>query len=156
MLDQSAYRRNSLLDKATGVSLEDRRGDDLVSEHLLLALVKMLVDHEDLYVHINKFIAHAASPESRGDAGQPTYGDLWAAERTAVQVYSVLRSILCDASDVLVPRYERDVFQYIDQPLVSEAGIEKLRQKWATFEKEAASWGAWDWPALARAPNAAE
>lgn len=146
-LDLSGYdNRNTEIDELAGVSAKNRSDQDCVSPEIFDKMENRVVDACNLISeYVNKFIAHAASPESRqqvqADEAKITLGHLRDAEKVLCQVANFVAIYLLTRTThmfLATPRY--DLFRFIDRPLVTKDGIPSLQKVWDDFANEEQSW----------------
>lgn len=144
--DSLKYRHKQI-DKLSGVGEDQRKPEDCISEKVFDHLIKKIeVAVEKINIHVNKNIAHAATPESRGTTDQLsiTLDDLWNAHKVICQAANFINSeILASGCGGFLPTPQFDHLKFLDKPLVTPAGIEILNNEWQEFNKEADSWGHW-------------
>ena len=132
---------------------------DVISSFLLNDLLAMLEKCKAVKGHVNKYIAHAATPESLKHldkkAANLTYGEIWKAEKIICQVYSLLLKILCDVSTSLVVLDMGNEFYYIENGWVSAEDAGKVREAGRAFKDETEGWLNWNGQALLKPASAA-
>ncbi len=149
-LDSHSVRlRHEQIDTLSGVKAEQRTPNDTVQAEILGYLIKKIDGiSESIGLHVNKYIAHSATPESReydnvGDV-KITLGHLWDAHKVICQVANFTDVyLLSRANHSFLPVPQYDHFEHIDKPLVSTEGVEVLSKAWHEFHKETDSWGSW-------------
>ena len=140
-------RRHVEVDCLSGVNKEARSKNDSVQSVIFEQLeAKLGMACNEITNYVNKFVAHAATPESRkhvnADDVAVTLGHLWKCHRAICEVANFVDIFLLTGTShgfVASPQY--DQFQYIDQPLVSTDGVQHLRKAWRQFEQETETWG---------------
>lgn len=149
-LDWGAIRhRHEQIDFLAGVTAEHRSPHDAVRGVVMERLKEMVrAECSDVHIHINKFIAHAASPESRqkvnADKASITLSHLYRAHtaicKTAnfVDIY-----LLTGTCHQLLPTRHPGQFAYIDRPLVTKEGIATLSDVWDRYHLETEEWSKW-------------
>ena len=146
---QQSEQRHQDVDRLAGVVPTARSPEDTIQEEVFTKLLAKLKDPcLKVKDHVDKFIAHAATPESRADVRADEAGIalnlLWESHRILCQVISCLSvHILGGASFHPLPYPQFDQFQYIDNPLVAPDQVEGLRALWRQFDKESHDWGQW-------------
>ncbi len=149
-LDSHSVRlRHEQIDTLSGVEAEQRAPNDTVRNEIFDCLIKKINDvSENIGLHVNKYIAHSATPESReydnADDVKITLGHLWDVHKVICQVANFTDVYLLSRTNhsfLPVPQY--DHFEHIDKPLVSTGGVEVLSKAWHEFHKETDSWGLW-------------
>lgn len=149
-LDSHSVRlRHEQIDTLSGVEAKQRTLKDTVRDEIFNCLIKKIDDvSENIGLHVNKYIAHSATPESRkynnADDVKITLGHLWDVHKVICQVANFMDAyLLSRASHSFLPVPQYDHFEHIDKPLVSTEGVEILSKAWHEFHKETDSWGSW-------------
>ncbi len=142
--------RHEQIDRLAGVGRGTRKPEDRVQETVFGNLRSKLTDGcGEVKVRVDKFLAHAATPESRriakADAVRVTLGAILDAQQAICQIASFVDiNLLGHGRLCPTPTPTFDQFQYIERPLVvDERDVEKLRQEWARFEQKTFPWGDW-------------
>lgn len=99
---------------------------------------------------MNKFIAHAATPESRNafnaDEIKITLGKLFSAHRIICETAQFIGSTLLYqnlGNFLAVPQY--DQLKHFEKPWIREDALQKLDTFWNQYDKETCNWLHWDW-----------
>lgn len=140
-------RRHREWDALAGVEADHRSPCDTLRPELLPHLKKRLLDAcQDVGKHVDKFIAHAATPESReqvsSGAAAPTLGHLWDAHRAICQTANFVDVFLLTGTQhgfLAAPQF--DQLKYLDRPLASVDTFVQLRHAWEGFDLETERWG---------------
>jgi hypothetical protein len=141
--------RHAHFDFLAGVESSMRHPSDQIRQELFERLTKRISDaSKNVINHVNKFVAHAATPESRAGASAAnmdvTLGYLWDAQKCLCEVAGFLSIyVLGDAQLSFLPIPQYDQFQYIERPLVNHANISGLKEVWTDFSQECIQWGRW-------------
>ena len=141
--------RHDQLDVLCGVSADQRMPTDTVRGEVFDYLLKRIKEaSEDVNLHVNKYVAHAATPNSReyskADDVSITIGHLWDAHKVICQVANFVDVyMLSRAHHSFLPVPQYDHFEHIDKFLVSTEGVEALSKAWHQFQQETDSWGSW-------------
>jgi hypothetical protein len=103
---------------------------------------------ENVVNHVNKYIAHASTPEGRAGTSASdsdiTLGYLWNAQRCLCEVAGFLSIyVLGDAELSFLPEPQYDQFQFIERPLVESSNLPTLKAVWDDFGEESNQWGRW-------------
>jgi hypothetical protein len=141
--------RHDQIDVLCGISADQRKPSDIVREEIFDYLLKRIKDaSEDVNLHVNKYIAHAATPDSReyskSDEVALTLGHLWDAHKAICQVANLIDVYMLSRahhSFLPVPQYNH--FEHIDKFLVSTKGVEALSNAWHQFQQDTDSWASW-------------
>ncbi len=142
-------RRHKQIDRLTGVESSDRQLCDILQCEMLANLKKKIEKPcEDLIVYATKFIAHAATPESRetkkADEIEITLSDVWEAHKVLCEVARFLAICVLGGSCpgiLMIPAF--DQFKHIDKALIDASQIAKLESLWQEFDSECYEWGQW-------------
>ena len=133
------------IDRLTDTKSSDRRANDTIQEDVFVNLEgKVKTACEDIKDYANKFIAHAATPESRAQVKKITLNHLWEAHRNLCQVTGFIAiRILEDSCPAFlsVPQYNQ--FEHIERPLIDLGQVGKLRELWRQFGKDCHDWSQW-------------
>ena len=146
---QLIERRHQDVDRLADVAPTARSPEDTILAEVFTNLLAKLKDPcLKVKDHVDKFIAHAATPESRAgvraDEAGLALNLLWESHRILCQVISFLSvHIFGGASFHPLPYPQFDQFQYIDKPLVAPDKVEGLRALWKQYENESHDWGQW-------------
>jgi hypothetical protein len=138
--------RHALIDRICGVRDAKRELSDQMKATVFSEMLKRLDKTKDICTWVNKFVAHAATPESRAhekaDDVQVTLGHLWRAHEILCRVASTLDCwFLNRRIHTFVPLVECNKFKHIDRPLVAAECISTLEGAWSSFEEQTRQWG---------------
>ena len=143
-------RREKEIDVLAGASLMHRRSDDQVRLDVLGSLLEMLLrtskETANIREYSMKFLAHAASPDSRNRTkiDDITLGDLHKAQETICRVFNFVGTyLLPDQYPVTVgcPQTEPSWFHYLDRPLVAEQDVGEMEKTWKSYWDDTKQWG---------------
>ncbi len=149
-LDSHSIRiRHEQIDALCGVFPDQRSPRNVVLVDSISYLKKKIESASaDIVLHVDKFIAHSASPGSRSirnaDDLTITLGSLWNAHKVICQVANLVDLLLVSRtahSFLAVPQYNN--FEFIDRPIVGKEDIDVLDKAWQTFQKETEEWALW-------------
>ena len=151
--------RHKEIDRLSGVAPVHRHPEDTVRAELFQNMKQHLVDQQaDIRTWVNKFIAHAASPDSRAivdaDKVKPTLGHLWDMHALACKIATFVgAAVLGDSftSPLPVPQYNQ--FKYMDRPFIDKADLPKLVEAWRDYNRESDSWTSVDWDHFVGPPD---
>jgi putative endonuclease len=95
--------------------------------------------------YVNKFVAHAAAPETRADLQDEekaiTLGRLESCYKTIYQVASFISGLLLWESSLRgLPVPQFDHLKDIEKRWVSPKNVGKAREMWQAFEKKISKW----------------
>jgi hypothetical protein len=147
---ESMHKR---IDRLVGVSaVNQRKPTDIIRESLLEWIYKWLeaADLNDIREYRHKFVAHAASPESRKwkdtNDFKISLGKISQAHRIICQTAVFLaENILGKSIMQFFPNSGRDVFENLDNPLAAQEDISTLRDQWNAYKQNTEEWINWDW-----------
>jgi len=138
------------IDSLSGVDPSQRCPNDTVKKELLGWLRGRLGNCEDVYKYVNKFLAHAATPESRAaieaDDIEITLGGIFNTHKIICEIAQFIginilyRSL---GNFLIVPQYNQ--FEHFEKPWVPKSVLPKLNDHWQEYYKETISWKDWDW-----------
>jgi hypothetical protein len=134
------------MDKLAGVTADDRKPSDRPRAGVFANLKYMLRSCERVVTYCHKFIAHAATPESRAaaysdDEPSMTLVHLYRAQETICKVANFVSVHLLGGSErsfLATPQF--DQFRYIDKPLVEEGQLQVLVDAWDGYDEEVDQW----------------
>ncbi len=141
--------RHEQIDALCGIGADQRKPSDIIRGEVFDYLIKRVNEaSENVNLRVKKYIAHAATPESReyskADEVLITLGHLWDVHKVICQVANFTDVyLLSRASHTFLPTPQYDQFQFIENPLLASENIEQLNNAWREFEKETESWKAW-------------
>lgn len=140
------------LDLLCSVNAGSRQPGDVISESVFENLAMKLAKTEKICEHVNKFVAHAATPESRAlvdaDSAKVTFAELWEAHEIICRMCQFIDCFLLrQNSHCFLVGGGDDWFRYIDEPLATTERIPAIRKVWTDFAKEAKDWdsGTLEW-----------
>lgn len=147
---QKSERRHEVIDVLTGTTSQNRQPDDTILDVVFANLFnKASKACREIIDHATKFIAHAATPESRAIANadeiKVTLGHLWTAHRHLCEVTGFLAIVvLGDSCPSFLPAVAYDQFLYMDKPLLDSFRTEQLELLWSEFERDCQKWSQWN------------
>ena len=141
--------RHQVIDRLACIDRKQRAPTDPIPPEVFGRLDKKMKDAcRDVHNHVNKFVAHAASPESRvlvnADDNRVTLGQLWTAHETISKVANFVSIYILHGpgyGGLPIPQY--DHLAHIERPLVSRDDVEKLAEEWRRYEEETQKWASW-------------
>ncbi|MEE9128430.1 MAG: hypothetical protein V3T84_00285 [Phycisphaerales bacterium] len=141
--------RHECLDRLAGVPAGDRKPDDVIQESALINLhSKVASACRDVIGVATKFIAHAATPESRAvvsadDAGV-SLDQIHAAHRSLCQITGFLAIyVLGDSCPGFLATPQFDQFVHIEKPLIDMSEVPRLERLWCQLDNEYRAWSHW-------------
>jgi hypothetical protein len=145
--------RHAKIDSLAGVSGKSRSPSDTINCKVFKNLLgKIEKAAEDVSEYVNKFLAHAASPESREKMNASNIGttlaDLLKAQQVYCEVAGFIAIVILGAESwsgslpQVINGYDNK-FQYLECPLIEESDKEKLANEWVTFDTKYHDWNQW-------------
>lgn len=147
---QSMHKRIDLL---VGVSATgQRKPTDPVRQCVLDWIEKRLktVELDDICEYRHKFVAHAATAESRTwkntDDFKISLGKISKAHKIICETAAfIAENILGKSIQQFFAHSSRDVLKNLDKPLAAQEDISSLREQWGKYEKNTEECGNWNW-----------
>jgi hypothetical protein len=140
--------RHAMIDHLTSIKPLTRAKTDAIQPNVFKCLIEKVEGAgRKIGVIVNKLVAHAATPTSRGHNTlklRTTLGELWEAHRAICEAANFVRVHVLGRSHyggLKVPQW--DHLRYLDRPLATYRNIEHLRQVWRDFEQETRDWENW-------------
>jgi len=133
------------LDRLCGVQSNQRNQADAVAEIIFDTLLEKIRSVDNIMkAYVDKFIAHAATRESRNEINpwdvKITLDDVWRAHEIICRIFCFMDNILLRSNEtVFLPPRSASDFKYIDVPLLKQELIPKLQQVWKNYEEEISS-----------------
>lgn len=133
-------------DKMSGSKPDSRSPKDRIKPELIQCLKKRAMSAcNNINSHVNKFIAHSATVESRQ---QVNPGELTvtldefnnAVATLCTTAYFIDYYLLTGAQNYILPFPEPRIFEYMDKPLVSTENIGKLVDAWKALDQQTKKW----------------
>ena len=142
---EDAKRKHEEIDKISGsVSTARKPSDQLDVERI--KKLKQRLNAPELTHWVNKFVAHAATVESRAhkppEMTPATWGHLCEVQEAICRVAMFVHVVLLggpSGSFFAAPTY--DHLRYLECPLVSPEQVRSLREKCEEYRQEVESWG---------------
>jgi len=142
---EGIVRRHEEIDALCGVRADERTPTDSVRVEVVRHLQSRLGVCSGFLTYTDKYLAHAATPESRKRANahelELSLGGLWKAQQSICEVLNFTSVYLLGDNQhggVAVPQY--DHFKYIDKPLVAPEKVQHLHDTWEEFDRETRQW----------------
>lgn len=142
-------QRHEELDCLCGVDKNIRSPtDSIVPKVFDLLKDKILRACENIHDHADKFVAHAASPDSRqiinADNIKISLTHLWQAHEIICRSANFIAVyLLTGGVHFVLPVPQYNQFAYIERPLISADKIRQLAEIWDKYEKETHQWQPW-------------
>ena len=141
------------IDSIVGIKPDKRNPDDQVlNEDGFKYFDDWLEISQELYDYVNKYIVHAATPESRfkvldKDEIEGALGKVLNAHKVICETACFIGNSLlfCGFGEVLsISQYGRfdqyDLFEYLDEPVASKETIGELKEFWEKYRMETEQW----------------
>jgi hypothetical protein len=142
---------HGVVDQLSGVTPEQRSPSDTPDRSKLVRLLEEL-ESRGRIVHqwADKFVAHAASPESRQtlhpDDQSLSLAKLWLAERVLIRASSFVAHYFISGTNLGgVPIPQFDQFVYLDRPFIQPTALEAMHRAWDRHSDEVRSCENWFW-----------
>lgn len=134
------------IDALCSVTPAARRPADVIAESIFVSLEAKLARTEGICEQVNKFVAHAATPESRAridaDQAKITFAQLWEAHEIICRICQFIDCFLLrQTNHSFLADGAGDPFRYIEEPLATRELIPVLRDAWTAYKKETEAWG---------------
>jgi hypothetical protein len=138
------------IDSLIGKSSDKRSPDDLIPLNIINHLEIKMENVEKLCKYVDKYIAHAATPNNRVIVPEKIEGALGKILNAYKIICETARFIgnnvlFCGFGEVLsISQYgqfdQYDLFEYLDEPIASKETTEKLREFWERYRRETTHW----------------
>ena len=141
------------IDSIVGIKSDRRNRDDRVlNEYSFKYFDDWLEISQELCDYVNKYIAHAATPESRfkvldKDEIEGAFGKVLNAHKVICETARFIGNnlLFCGFGEILsISQYgqygQDDLFEYFDEPMASKKTIEKLKGFWEKYRMETEQW----------------
>jgi hypothetical protein len=132
-------------DKLSQVHPKMRSRNDVMRREVLDHLESELTKCENVKKYVDKFIAHAAAPETTASLSEEEIGltldRLESCHKTIYQVASFISGHLLWESNIgglPIPQY--DHLKYLDKKWTTSSNLVKAHEKWNEYEKEVSKW----------------
>lgn len=119
---ESIVELHQTFDRLSGKTPQNRQPEDRIDERVLTRLQEKLAVCRPITNYVDKFIAHAAAPESRTiietDKYEITLKKLWNAHQVIYQVAEFLSAVLFSLEHMVLPVVDPGFHDFWDKPLV--------------------------------------
>lgn len=142
-------------DKLSQTNIENREPTDLIDGNLLERLKNKLDDCRKINSYVNKFIAHAATIESRSiinfDELNLTLNNIWEAHEIIYKVANFLSAVLFSIDNMPLAFEHPSFYAYWDEPFFKENAFDKVRMTLEGYREETENWmessikDVWSW-----------
>ncbi|MHC4510284.1 MAG: hypothetical protein ACYTAO_15245 [Planctomycetota bacterium] len=132
------------MDSIAGIAPDKRSPNDLIPEDIVKQSGDKLANIDELCKYVDKYIAHAATPDSRKvipDEVERALGKVLNAHKVICETASYIgNKLLFCGFGVFLATPQFDQFEYLDEPVASRQTIEKLREIWDRYMTETEQW----------------
>lgn len=143
-------------DRLSQTNIENREPTDLINENLLDRLIHKLDECSEINQYVNKFIAHAATIESRSiiniDEYKLTLNDIWHAHKIIFEISNFLSAVLFSIDNMPLAFEHPSFFDYWDEPFFNkEEALDKVHTTLEDYREETEKWmgssvkDVWSW-----------
>ena len=145
----SILERHKLIDALSGTAEDRRQPTDFARVEIFDFLItKIKAASTDISLHVNKFIAHSATPESREESNADdikiTLNHFMEAHKVICQVANFLDwAIVSGASHGFLPMPQFDHLKFIERGIVAESDRTRVHEVWTRFHEETGTWSSW-------------
>jgi hypothetical protein len=148
----SVARLHDDIDRLCGVTSVGRHEGDTVSNGVFDSVEVRLAKTGPICEHVNKYLAHAATPESRATVKPNelavTLAELWEAHEIICRICQFIDVyLLRQTSHSFLSIYPDNLFLYCDTPLLPQDRVAAVQARHAAYVSEISSWsdGEMDW-----------
>jgi len=129
-------------DRLSGVKSEERSPDDRIKQQVINGLRAQLSKCDPIVKHVDKYIAHSSTPESRSTIldSRVTLAQVWEAQRILFEIANFLRASLFLVDTQPLPVEYHSFYSDWDQPLFHEDEKDRVYQVYKKYEKETDDW----------------
>ena len=136
---------HSYFDRLSNKTIMNRSPDDIIDERVIDVLKAKLSTCNDVKVYVKKFIAHAATPDSREKINIEQYGislkNIWNAQKLLFEVTQLLAEALFGEHYLPLMPLSPVAFEFWDVPLLESEDLPKLIEVYNKFKSETSQWG---------------
>lgn len=129
-------------DRLSNVTQAMRRPDDRIEQRVFVGLRAQMRKCDLIVKHVDKYIAHSSTQESRSKAfdPRPSLSDLWDAQKYLYEIANFLRVSLFLVDTVPLPVESFSFFKRWDKPLFQEDEECHIRDVYKNYEEETDGW----------------
>lgn len=136
--------RHKQINQLVGVTADNRHPSDSVLQKVFQTLKEMLEVGvcEDLIMYSHKYVAHAATQNSRsGVCLKRSLDELYRAQENICKVANfIIVHLLGGAELSFLPDATHDLFRYMDRPLISKPDLQRLATDWNEYKGKVNQW----------------
>lgn len=142
---------HGVMDELSEVRPDNRNSQDFPNRKKMDQLLQGLdAMGKNIQEWVNKFVAHAAVPESRQqlppDDQTMTLAKLWRAERIVLRVANFISRVFIDGTNIAnVPMPQFDPYKFLDRPVIEPGAIARMQQVWDHYSEEIEATENWSW-----------
>lgn len=141
----TSARNHNTFDELSGVSPSNRKRHDTINAEIFEDLASRIESCEDIKKYVDKFLAHAAAPETREELTDKQRGvtleRLKAHHKTIYQVAEFISTrILYGTSLGGVPVPQFDHLENLDKCWSTSDNLDRARKTWDEYSEEVAKW----------------
>ncbi|MDP2159004.1 MAG: hypothetical protein Q8K02_00850 [Flavobacterium sp.] len=131
-------------DRLSGVPRTERSPENVISEHVFSRLEEKLKSCESIFHHVNKYIAHSSTPESRKSINPKesgiSFNQIWAAQKIVFEVADFLSTALFSTGHMALPIENHNFYQYWEKPMFESDEIGLVRATYKAYSEETKKW----------------
>lgn len=130
-------------DHLSQVDPRNRQPNDIVPLSFWDAKIKEIQCSEAINKYVDKFVAHAASPESRSlsyDEAKITIIQIWDIHKKLCEVIDFLSNFIVGTHLMFLPNEPADFFDYWDSPIINSENTDLLRETFQNYRKDTEGW----------------
>jgi len=133
---------HSQFDRLSGVKSEERSPDDRIKQQVINGLRAQLSKCDPIVKHVDKYIAHSSTPESRSTIldSRVTLAQVWEAQRILFEIANFLRASLFLVDTQPLPVEYHSFYSDWDQPLFHEDEKDRIYEVYKKYKKETDDW----------------
>ncbi len=132
-----------LFDKLSQKTPNNRSQEDVISSSFWDLLEKKIFSAKKLCDYVDKFIAHAASPESRIQSfytsEKITIENCWAIQKNLCEVFDILTNIILGVKVEYLLFEKPSFYEYWDSP-INPFGLSLIEDTFSKYRSEIESW----------------
>lgn len=127
------------------VSPKNRKRTDKIKVEVIKFLETQIEKCEDIKKYVDKFVAHAAAPETRSELSESqkaiTLERLEACHKIIYQIASFIKGpLLWESTPGGIPVPQYDHLANLDKSWVTTNNLEKAQKKWDEIDKMVSKW----------------
>jgi hypothetical protein len=141
---ENPAQAHQIFDRLSGKTAPQRKPEDTIVDKIFARLQEKLDTCHDVTQYVDKYIAHAATPQSRAadsvDSSRVTWGHIHQAHELIYEVAEYLGKVLTSMSNIPLPFEGADLFEHLDAPLVGTEDLPRLAKAWDDYRTETEKW----------------